>query len=521
MPQSDQPQCDSPTIEPAVAPIPPRYWWLKRIGVVVGFLFVVLFALRLWWGWEANQRLQAEIDKIIAAGEPIYPEDFDPKEDIPDDQNAAWLLLKADETFNFAQVQSELLEKVVGKEALIRTHLAEVRALIEGNAEAFRLARRARNLPVADWGTRMRTPVVNVLLPALSGQRRLSRLLSVAASYQHIDGNDGEAVEILRDALEHSERLAQHPTLIGELVALACGRLAIATIEEVLPSLHISLDEGSSVGETGAASRSQIRSLLASLLDERRIREGMRRAMMCERMSHLDIHNQFIRGNTTMSAMFGGGGGPTMSVSDVAWRHAVGPALTLDIVPALRNTTRFVEAAGANSFFDVLDGRYNPATESGFQTLLHPLQGYLFWSFDRPFEVYFRDLVTRRLAATALAIRLYEIDHGHRPETLAELVPEYLTHIPEDPFAENGLTLRYLPHAAHSLIYSIGENGLDEEGKVEIRAGDVVFFLDGWREKDDEDDKVSPTSTQAGEDQKKIDGDEGDADEDNPGEEEP
>ena len=39
----------------------------------VGVLFVLLLALRLWWGWEAHRRLQAEIDRIIAAGEPIYP----------------------------------------------------------------------------------------------------------------------------------------------------------------------------------------------------------------------------------------------------------------------------------------------------------------------------------------------------------------------------------------------------------------------------------------------------------------
>lgn len=61
-------------------PIPPRYWWLKRIGVVCLALLLALAALRWWWGCDAHHRLQAEIDKIIAAGEPIYPQDFDPPE---------------------------------------------------------------------------------------------------------------------------------------------------------------------------------------------------------------------------------------------------------------------------------------------------------------------------------------------------------------------------------------------------------------------------------------------------------
>jgi hypothetical protein len=121
---------------------------------------------------------------------------------------------------------------------------------------------------------------------------------------------------------------------------------------------------------------------------------------------------------------------------------------------------------------------------------------------------------------TALAIRLFEIDHGHRPKALAELVPEYIPHILEDPFTEDGQALRYLPNAMHPVVYSIGDDSLDEEGKSEEWA-DVTFFLDGWREKDDEKKQVSPTSSQAGEDQKKVEENEGDADEDGEGEEEP
>ena len=72
-------------------PIPKRFWWLKRIAVGVGVLIVALSCLRWWWGWEAHGRLQARIDQYLAAGEPIYPEDFD-SEPVPDDLNAAWML---------------------------------------------------------------------------------------------------------------------------------------------------------------------------------------------------------------------------------------------------------------------------------------------------------------------------------------------------------------------------------------------------------------------------------------------
>ena len=67
------------------------------------------------------------------------------------------------------------------------------------------------------------------------------------------------------------------------------------------------------------------------------------------------------------------------------------------------------------------------------------------------------------MAATGLAIRLYEIDHGRRPERLADLVPEYLPAVPDDPM-DARRKISYLPRAKRPLLYSVGENGTDEGG---------------------------------------------------------
>jgi len=520
MPESDQPQCDATRVKPEVEPIPPRYWWLKRIGLAAGILVVVLFALRLWWGWEANRKLQAEIDKIIAAGEPIYPEDFDPKEDIPDDQNAARLLIEAGEATNLSAEQQKLLEEVVGKPRLIKEHFEEVRGIVESGSEALKLVRRARSLPDTDWGVRIRTPAISSLFPNFSGQRNLAKLMCLAANYHHIAGNGDEAVEALQDAFGQAKNIRQQPTLIAQLVAIASEAITIQTIEEILPSLRISAGEASSSGGVGAASRDQVRSLIEHLFDEREIRGGMRRAMLCERMYQVDILKTLAQGTTTMSALFGWSGPMPLSLPDVAWRHALGPALTLDTIVVLRETTLFVDAADSASFSSVPEVEEDSSNESGLKFLQHPLRAYLSGSLERAFVLYFRLLAKKRLAGTAVAIRLYEVDHGHRPETLAELVPEYLPRVPEDPFTEDGQALRYLPHAAHPVVYSISDDGLDEEGNSE-RYADVTFFLDGWREKDEEDYETSPASTQAGADQKNAEEDEGDADEDSESEEEP
>ncbi len=92
------------------------------------------------------------------------------------------------------------------------------------------------------------------------------------------------------------------------------------------------------------------------------------------------------------------------------------------------------------------------------------------------------------MAGVALAIRLYEIDHGHRPETLPLLVPDYLDEIPADPFDRDDAPILYKLDGDPQILYSVGDNGEDNNGR-DFRSfddrregekkGDIVFYLDG------------------------------------------
>ena len=50
---------------------PPRFWWLKRITCAGIAYMIFLLAVRLWWGWEAQRRLDAAIEERRAAGQPV------------------------------------------------------------------------------------------------------------------------------------------------------------------------------------------------------------------------------------------------------------------------------------------------------------------------------------------------------------------------------------------------------------------------------------------------------------------
>lgn len=98
----------------------------------------------------------------------------------------------------------------------------------------------------------------------------------------------------------------------------------------------------------------------------------------------------------------------------------------------------------------------------------------------KSWQVRFRSTIARqRLLATELAIRAHWLEKGTRPKALADLVPEYLTSIPEDPFSAQPLL--YRPGEKGYRLYSVGPDGRDDGGllvpkkDLEIK-GD--FFLE-------------------------------------------
>ncbi|OAI47582.1 hypothetical protein AYO44_01510 [Planctomycetaceae bacterium SCGC AG-212-F19] len=63
----------------------------------------------------------------------------------------------------------------------------------------------------------------------------------------------------------------------------------------------------------------------------------------------------------------------------------------------------------------------------------------------------------------AFALAWYHHVHGNYPKELAALTPQYLAQVPLDRFS--GKALRYRPSANGYLLYSVGVNGKDDEGR--------------------------------------------------------
>jgi hypothetical protein len=81
-----------------------------------------------------------------------------------------------------------------------------------------------------------------------------------------------------------------------------------------------------------------------------------------------------------------------------------------------------------------------------------------------------------KLAIIAAALQAYWLDHDALPDSLAALVPEYLSAVPLDPF--NQRPLRYKRGQGIYRVYSVERNGQDDGGVhfVGGQIGDLVFY---------------------------------------------
>ena len=61
-----------------------------------------------------------------------------------------------------------------------------------------------------------------------------------------------------------------------------------------------------------------------------------------------------------------------------------------------------------------------------------------------------------------LALKAYEIDYNTLPSSLDELVPQYISEVPRDPF--DGQPIRY--SAEKKIIWSVGEDSVDSGGSA-------------------------------------------------------
>jgi hypothetical protein len=453
-------------------PHPPRYWWLKRIALTALCLLLAVGLLRWRVDVIARQRLAERIAAIQATGEPILPEDFN-TEPVPDDDNAVPLLKQAAESFTLPAAGTPEAH-ILFDRSLCATHMAAAERLIEANEEALSLLREARAKPSADWGVYFASPVLDLEFPPLSRHIQLAGVACAAAAYEHARGDHVAAVERLRDVLAYGEHVNALPILLGNLAAIVMGTGVAGTLDEILPELVFTDGEGAA---NRAALRSELLALQRALLSDEAVRAGLVRAFQSERAMLLDGAREGLKRGITLVIVKN----PNVLQRLLARAELFlfGPIYRADTVRMLDWMTAQIElsrfAVGAT------EAEPKPVSpDVTWSSVLNRetrfLSALLLPNFTGTIERAAKDLSKRRLAAAAIAVRLYELDHHRRPASLDELVPEYLPYVPIDTFSPTGEPILYVPSGAEprlELRLPLRTGGQGEAASREL----VVFHL--------------------------------------------
>jgi hypothetical protein len=289
-PHQSEPDHPDATAHPPLAsatPHPPRRWWLKRIALAVVLFIAGFITLFVIWHRVADQRLQAAIDKIKAAGEPLYPEDFNTPP-IPYEDNAAVLYRQAAEllTDERQRAEHDRLTMCMAWEADEDKLMSTCGALIASHEDGQTLIRKARRRAGVHWGLDFDSPLLDYIAQPLQNYRAMSKLLYVDARLQYQGGNHGEFVEILSDMHALAGAIDHQPMLVPHLTVITVNSLALSLVEEIGTQLAIKTQPG--VNNSQAARPEAVQALIKQLLNEDAFASEVVNAFRFERAMQLD-----------------------------------------------------------------------------------------------------------------------------------------------------------------------------------------------------------------------------------------
>jgi hypothetical protein len=265
-------------------------------------------------------------------------------------------------------------------------------------------------------------------------------VLRCAAWVHHHSGDDAAALRDVSD-LMYLQRVTDDPgTIVSRLVADGICAVACERIRQMALELDL----------RPASVREQVGTLVREMLDESARQSAIRRALQGERATSLDNY------------MYVGGSS--------YWARADVDRLSikmLDDCDAIEKACLAPNYQAAR----VLLPKADPDAAHSKMALLREIMLPSLVKFPL---TEFRALTERRIAAIALALRLYLADHdGRLPAKLEELTPKYLPAVPSDPFASDGRSLAWRPEP-RVIVWSVSENGRDDGLAAQLGKTDEI-----------------------------------------------
>lgn len=444
-------------------PIPPRYWWLKRIVVLILLIVALMAAMWGYWCWRVEKQLNHELALIHQRGEPWEWREFQ-EAPVPASDNAATHYLRAISKLSASSEEIDFLLEVPNF-PIPPERVESVRRIIAKNHDAWRDVRDAVTLRGVNWGIENLPGRYGHSTPMPWVQMRSLAFIGRTHSYlEHESGSDADVLEDINATLHLAAAARHYSTVLGWLFSTAIDTIAAQTLQEIAPDLRIG-------DEKNQARSQQVRALIANLLDEQGRRDICVR-MVCDYRRYM--FDEFKK--PSYAGVMG----------------ELPPITKYLKAEVLQSWSPMIKAAQQHQWPDVVAATARPVPDWNAhslvqEALLDSRENARSPANTRMLFLDYRAVLDRRMAAIALALRLYAVEHdGHWPDSLDSLVPTYLPEIPRDPFSGHEEPIKWVRDDKQPRLYSVGEDGKDDSGSMETKnletfrrwnAIDIVFFL--------------------------------------------
>jgi hypothetical protein len=411
----------------------PRRWRRKHLWWAAPLCLL----LACWAAWLIHLELaiRAEVTAARAAGYPMTADDLRARYPQPPQPHAGPVYERSfaayvhDEELETAILSIWLNSTAPGKR-WPEVIPAEAERYLVLNAESLALLHEAATMGPAWFQADFDTGMANAALIHL---RRSARMLIVEAGWASQTGQVDRAVAALVTMWRLSDALRNEPLFVSYFVQMSLQTMAAQMTEWVLGEVELSAG--------------QLSQLATAIPPDEDLRDLVRPVAASRAEGQIAIR------------LVAGGKYPYDEWMD-RWK-----------LRRLKLTGRFqrdhlhylqVMAAAVAAAED-------RALTAAQQQMLNALPPWVFMaerfaiSVDSVIASQAQLLTGREVARVGVAAARFRAEHGRWPNALAELTPEYLATVPEDPYADG--SLRYRRTGTGAIIYSVGPDGIDHGGR--------------------------------------------------------
>jgi hypothetical protein len=465
---------------------------LRRAALAIALLCLAGGAYVFYFFKSAESHLQKTIAEIDRQDPGWRLEELEARRQVvPPEQNSA-LLVRAVlslRTSPWPAQQDQFEDMLRDLVPTVRLHQRDAVALrreLKKAQQALAEARKLADLPTGRFPIVYSSDGISTLLPDVQTTREVAHLLHCDLLLQCEDGDMEGAVAGCRAILNTGRSLNDEPLGVSQLVRLSCRDVSLRSLERTLAqgqptqaALAVLQDllrdeDKQPIFLIMARGERAFGDRLLYSLQTRKTKPSQLGFDFMKRLSGMRMRN--VNVNDLLYQLFG-----SVSRDRAALLDYLSQVVEIAKLPVEEQGPRLAQ----------LDSTL--ASQPGMVRMLVPV-------YSKLGEGFRRRQAQLRSAIASVALERYRQAHGGWPDSLAVLVPKYLTSVPADPY--DGAPLRFRRLADHVVVYSLGPDGQDDGGNIEKNSGapgtDIGFRLwDATHRRQPPDPSVRPPTPAA------------------------